>query len=785
MNKAFEFCYDSSRMKTRVQAVADGILRITRTRRDEFMPSESAVVIYRGQAEGCLTESETNIRFEVGSVTVCINRQTGAATFLNAAGDVLLREPDKKPFLLQDKPVYLHRYDDNVEVKTSASVDGARASADATETYLDRTAYECKQQFVFDQGEALYGLGSHEEGYGNLRGHARLLYQHNLKAVVPVLVSTKGWGALFDMGCMMTFHDDEEGSYLWADCADELDWYFFYGDGSYASAMEKYRLLTGETPMLPRYALGYIQSKERYVDAKEMLEVASEYRRRQVPLDLIVLDWQSWPQGQWGWKNFDLTRFPNPAAFIDELHKMDVKMMISIWPSMQGEENQDRAAMLEKGYMLGNKLIYNAYDPEARKLYWQQANNLFKHGIDAWWCDCTEPFESDWRGPIKPDPVLRAHMNTDEAKRYIDPTQISTFSLFHSQGIWDGQRETTQEKRVCNLTRSSWAGQHRYATITWSGDVSANWETLRRHVPEGMNFCATGEAYWSTDIGAFFPNSRPFAWFLDGDYENGADDPGYRELYVRWAQYAAFLPMMRSHGTGTPREIWRFGEKGECYYDAIEQAIRLRYRLVPYLYSLMAQTHATGMPMLRVPALVFPADEALRACDDEMMLGDALLVKPVTRPMEGAEMQEEVLLPEGHLWYSLADGKTYAGGQTICMPVSLESIPAFVRSGAIMPWGAQAQSTVEQAALPLEIAVYPGEDGSFTLYEDAGDGYGCEHGEYAEIPFQWDDAAQKLHIGARCGSYPGMAEQRVLHVSLAGEKKQEIVYQGEEITISF
>lgn len=785
MNKAFEFCYDSSKMKTRVQAVADGVVRITRTRRDEFLTTESSAVIYRGQTEGRLTESETNIRFEVGHVIVSINRKTGAATFMNAAGEVLLREPDKKPFLLQDKPVYLHRYDDNVEVKTSSSVDGARASADATETYLDRTAYECKQQFVFDQGEALYGLGSHEEGYGNLRGHARLLYQHNLKAVVPVLVSTKGWGALFDMGCMMTFHDDEEGSYLWADCADELDWYFFYGDGSYASAMEKYRLMTGETPMLPRYALGYIQSKERYVDAKEMLEVASEYRRRQVPLDLIVLDWQSWPQGQWGWKNFDLTRFPNPAAFIDELHKMDVKMMISIWPSMQGDENQDRAAMLEKGYMLGNKLIYNAYDPEARKLYWQQANNLFKHGIDAWWCDCTEPFESDWRGPIKPDPVLRARMNTDEAKRYIDPTRISTFSLFHSQGIWEGQRETTQEKRVCNLTRSSWAGQHRYATITWSGDVSANWETLRRHVPEGMNFCATGEAYWSTDIGAFFPSSRPFAWFLDGDYEKGADDPGYRELYTRWAQYAAFLPMMRSHGTGTPREIWRFGEKGECYYDAIEQAIHLRYRLVPYLYSLMARTHATGMPMLRVPALVFPADQALRACDDEMMLGDALLVKPVTRPMDGAQMQEEVLLPAGHLWYSLADGKTYAGGQTIRMSVSLETIPAFVCSGAIMPWGAQAQSTVEQAELPLEIAVYPGEDGSFTLYEDAGDDYGCEHGEYAEIPFQWDDEALKLRIGARRGSYPGMAEQRVLRVSLAGEKKQEILYKGEEIMISF
>jgi len=785
MKQSYEFVYEHHKMTTRVRAVAEGIIRVTRTRRESFLPSESATVLLRSTLECAVNEEENIISMQAGGVTVRANRQTGALTFLDAQGNILLREPDKKPVLMQDKPVMLHRYDDQSKIKEGTSVDGARASAEATETFQDRVAFECRQNFVFDEGEALYGLGSHEEGFGNLRGHGRMLYQHNLKAVVPVLVSTKGWGILFDMGCMMAFHDDQEGSYLWADCTDELDWYFFYGDGSYASLMGQYRLMTGETPMLPRYALGYIQSKERYVDAQEMLDVASEYRRRQVPLDMIVLDWQSWPQGQWGWKNFDLTRFPDPAAFIDQLHQMDVRMMISIWPSMQGDENQDRAQMLEKGYMLGNRLIYNAFLPEARRLYWQQATNLFKHGIDAWWCDCTEPFESDWHGPVKPEPAIRAQINTDEAKKYIDPTKISTFSLFHSQGIWDGQRADAPQKRVCNLTRSSWAGQHRYATVTWSGDVSANWETLRRHIPEGLNFCATGEGYWSTDIGGFFPQSRPFAWFLDGDYEDGCQDPGYRELYVRWAQYGAFLPMMRSHGTGTPREIWRFGEKGECYYDAIEQAIRLRYRLVPYLYTLMAQGSRAGVPMMRVPALVFQGDQALRACDDQLMLGDALLVKPVTRPMAGEEMQEEILLPAGHTWYALEDGKAYAGGQTIRMNVGLKSIPAFVRSGAIMPWGAPAQSTAEQAGLPLEIAVYPGEDGCFTLYEDAGDGYGCERGEFAEIPFHWDDENLQLTIGARRGSYPGMAQERVLCVSLAGEKKQEIRYQGEEIKIRF
>ena len=784
MNMAHEFRYEHNRVLTRVRAVADGVIRITRTRREDFLPSDSAAVIYRGQMAGSLAESETNIRFEAGCVTVSANKKTGALTFLNASGEVLLREPDKKPFLLQDKPVYLHRYDDSAQVKTSSSVDGARASADATETFLDRTAYECKQQFVFDQDEALYGLGSHEEGFGNLRGRARLLYQHNLKAVVPVLVSTKGWGALFDMGCMMAFHDDEEGSYLWADCADELDWYFFCGDGSYASAMERYRLLTGETPMLPRYALGYIQSKERYVDAAEMLDVAAEYRRRQVPLDMIVLDWQSWPQGQWGWKKFDETRFPNTKEFIDKLHEMDVKMMLSIWPSMQGEHNGDRADMLKNGFMLGNKLNYDAFNPAARRLYWQQArDNLFSKGVDAWWCDCTEPFESDWHGPIKPDPVIRAQMNTDEAKRYIDPTKISLYSLHHSQGIWEGQRGETADKRVCNLTRSSWAGQHRYATVTWSGDVSANWETLRRHVPEGLNFCAAGESYWSTDIGGFFPQNRPDAWFYDGDYNEGVNDPGYRELYVRWAQYAAFLPMMRSHGTGTPREIWRFGEKGEPYYDAIEKAIRLRYRLVPYLYTLMAQAGRKGLPMLRVPALVFPADQALRRVSDEMMLGDAILVKPVTHPMGEDDNVEDVYLPAGCRWYNLETGEAYEGGQTICVKAALDSIPALVRGGAIMPWGAAAQSTAQQAGMPVDVTVYPGADGCFTLYDDAGDGYGYERGQYAEIPMRWDDAQGLLCIGGRCGSYPGMPEERILRVKRAGEAAKDIQYHGKEIQI--
>ncbi len=792
MRHAFQYTHRG--ITTRLTAIADGIIRVTRTDRDAFLDKPSTAVVCSAQGMGQLTETDAGIRFTVGSVTACISKQTGAACFADAQGKILLREPDRRPHLLSKTPVYLHRYDQHSQVAQGSSVDGARASATASEIVLDRMAYECRQNFVFDAQEGLYGLGSHEEGYGNLRGKSRLLYQHNLKAVVPMLISTKGYGLLFDMGCQMTFHDDEQGSYLWADCADEMDWYFLYGDGSYASLMALHRQLTGAAPMLPRYALGYIQSKERYTDAAEMLRVASEYRRRQIPLDMIVLDWQSWPEGQWGWKHFDESRFPDPSALTRQLHEMHVRMMISIWPSMGGERNEDRKAMLEKGFMLGNQLIYNALNPAARELYWRQANKeLFSKGVDAWWCDCSEPFESDWHGAIKPEPLSRARLNTDEAKRYLDPTQISLYSLYHAQGIYEGQRSATQDKRVCNLTRSSWAGQHRYATITWSGDVSANWETLRRHIPEGLNFCATGEPYWSTDIGGFFPNGNQEPWFYEGDFDAGVEDLGYRELYVRWAQYAAFLPMMRSHGTGTPREIWRFGEKGEPFYDALEKTIRLRYHLIPYLYSLMARIHQTGIPMLCPPALIFPEDASLRQVDDQMLLGDNLLVKPVTHPMyylpeskpiPQSDERVDVRLPSGHAWYDLHTEARYEGGQTITVSAPLDRIPAFVRSGSILPWGAEVQHTGELGNAPLELIVFPGEDGSFMLYDDAGDGYGYEQGEYAQVLLRWEDKTNQLHIGERIGSYPGMREKRLLRAHRAGGAVAEIEYSGQSISLT-
>jgi len=298
-------------------------------------------------------------------------------------------------------------------------------------------------------------------------------------------------------------------------------------------------------------------------------------------------------------------------------------------------------------------------------------------------------------------------------------------------------------------------------------------------VPEGLNFCAAGEAYWSTDVGAFFPNGNWDPWFYEGDFDRGVEDPGYRELFVRWMQLAAFLPMMRAHGTGTPREIWQFGEKGEPFYDAIESAIRLRYRLVPYLYTLMAETNRRGVPMLRHPALVYSGDTALRQVNDQLLLGDCLLVKPVVRPMlygpggvpiPGGDDTETVTLPKGHDWYDLHTGRRYAGGQVITVHAPLDEIPMFVRAGTVLPLGAEVQHTAAQQQAPLEVLVFPGEDASFTLYEDAGDGYGYESGEYALTGFVWSDRERTLRIAEREGSYAGMPALRQLLVHVPGQE---------------
>jgi len=785
----------SGETRLRIAFHSPSVARITLTRGKPFLDRPSPIVTAMERfTDYELAERSDAFIVCTSDLRLEISKETAAIRYFDPAGILLLAESAHGGKSLNPRAITRNVFKKESTFAAGQSIDGARAQAGEYETVFDRDAFEARLDFEFAEDEALFGLGSHEEGFGNLRGKSRHLYQQNMKMVVPHLVSTKGYSLLWDCGSLMKFHDDAEGSFWWADAVDELDYYFIHG-GSFDGVTRLYHELTGSAPLLPKWAFGFIQSKERYVNAAELIEVVREYRRREIPLDAVVLDWKSWPNGAgWGQKSFDPERFPNPAAMTRELHEMGARLMVSLWPIMTGD-CPDQLEMRGQGGMLGNQSTYNAFDPAARKIYWEQANRgLFTHGVDAWWCDCTEPFEADWSGAEKPEPDERLHINTEAAATYLDRTRINTYSLPHSQGIYEGQRAERSNKRVLNLTRSSYAGQHRYGTVCWNGDICATWETLRKCIPEGVNFCATGEPWWTVDIGGFFINHDPGYWFWRGDFpegcrgltameamepdpaDTGCRDLGFHELYTRWTQYAVFLPMFRSHGTDAAREIWRFGDEGNPFYDAIAAAIRLRYRLLPYLYTLASEVTREGRMMLRAAALDFPDDPATHDLDDQFLCGRSLLVCPITRPMffapgsqpiHNVPRTREVYLPGGCDWHDFHTGERHHGGQSITAAAPLDSIPVFVRAGSIIPLGPVIQSTSEESCEPIELRVYPGADADFSLYEDAGDGYSYENGEFTLTAIHWDDATAQLTIGKPQGSFHGMSAEQKFEVQVS------------------
>jgi alpha-D-xyloside xylohydrolase len=806
--------FTSDTRRLRIAFITESIARITYTDGRSFLTRQSRIVTsHESFTKYVLREDTESFALSTPALTVIVNKASGAIRYLDANGDLLMREPERGGKWLTAKDVYRNIFCKDAAVALEQGIDGARAAATNYETVFDRQAFEAKLEFVFADDEALFGLGSHEEGYGNLRGKARDLYQQNMKAVVPYFVSTRGYGVLLDCSSLMKFHDDALGSYWWADVVDELDFYVIYGE-KFDDVTRGYHELTGNAPMLPKWAFGYIQSKERYVNANEIVEVVREYRRRSIPLDVIVLDWKSWPNGSgWGQKSLDPVRFPDPDAFTRELHDMNVRLMVSIWPIMTGG-CPDQQELLDRNLMLGNQSTYNAFLSEARDCYWEQARRgLFAHGIDAWWCDCTEPFEADWFGAIKPEPDVRLEINVQQSKLYLDAGDINAYSLLHSQGIYEGQRRTTQTKRVVNLTRSSYAGQHRFGTITWNGDICGTWDALRRCIPEGVNFCAAGEPYWTVDIGGFFVDNNPDLWFWRGDYlegcrgltaadalepdpnDTGCRDLGYWELYTRWVQYGVFLPMFRSHGTDAAREIWRFGEEGAPFYETIARYIRLRYQLMPYIYSLAAQVTFGAYTLMRAVALEFPGDLATHNILDQYLFGPALLVCPVTEPMyyeRGSQpiadvpKTRRVYLPAGQCWFDFWTDAVQEGGRMVVADASLEVIPVFVLAGSILPMTQVLEFVDQVPDAAYEIRVYRGADVEFTLYEDAGDGYEYENGACAFVKMLWSEASGELTLSARQGGFPELVEVREYSIVFISEHDREVQvvrYSGEERTV--
>jgi alpha-D-xyloside xylohydrolase len=723
--------------RLRVEAVADCCLRVTCSRGKPFV-LRNAPMIADAAPKGTLTVSSGANGFTAGAagISACLNADTGALAYYD--GDYLLtREPDSDGRLLRPVEILRYAYDSKAPLVERMTADGAKISASGA-LYADRHGFQTRLSFVFSPDEDLYGLGQHEEGILNYRGQHQYLYQHNLKVSCPVLFSSRGWALLYNSCSAQTFHDDAFGSYMAGDADDEMDFFIIRGP-SFDRMIGCLRALCGDAPLPPKWAFGYVQSKEHYHTQEELLSVAREYRRRQIPLDVIVQDWLTWEEGLWGQKTADPARYPDIPAAARTLGEMHVRLMWSIWPNMGGN-GADREAFDRRGLLLGNRSTYNAFLQEGRALYWEQAKGLFQKGVAAWWCDCSEPFEADWYGAVPMTPEDRMRHDVDEFKKYLDPTMANAYSIYHSQGIYEGQRAVTNDKRVLNLTRSGFPGQQRYGTFTWNGDTSARWDVLARSLPDGLNFCLSGQPYWTMDVGGFFVK-RWEQWFGRGGYENGCLDPGYRELYLRWFQLATFLPMLRSHGTDTPREVWRFGEEGELFYEAIVKMIRLRMRLIPYLYSLAGAVTFSRETMLRMLAFDFPGDKTARNVKDEFMLGRALLICPVLKPGAAAR---QVYLPADADWYDLWTEMKVAGGQWIRADAPLPVIPVFVRAGSVLPLGPVTQYADEPGQGPLTLNIYPGADGAFSLYNDAGDGYGYEQGERAFTRLKWDNGRQAL-----------------------------------------
>jgi len=694
-------------------------------------------------------------------------------------------------------------------------------------TPLDKGCVRARANFRLDKDEPIYGIGLMENDKMNQRGEHRRMMQSNLEDFQNVFQSLKGYALFWDNYSPTQLDDSpEDGMTLDSEVADGIDYYFMYG-GNADGNIALIRQLTGDVPMLPLWSYGFWQSRERYKSQDELLEVVDRYRQLGVPIDGIILDWQYWDSNYlWNAMEFLNPAFPNAKAMIDRVHQQKCHLAISIWQSF-GPHTKAFKELAEKNLLFDFETwpqsglstwpprkdypsgvrVYKPYSAEARDIYWNHLRRLFDLGADVWWMDSTDPDHMDYKESDLDVPAL-APKETSAMPSF--RKLRNAFPLACVQGVYEHQRQTTNEKRAMILTRSGFAGQQRYASNIWTGDVRSDWPTLRNQLPMLLNFSLTGNPHCNTDIGGFFSGS----YNSRGDATSGARNPQFQELYVRWMQYGAFCPMMRSHGTETYRELYYYGKEGEPVYDALVSAIRLRYRLIPYIYSTAWDVTKNRGSFLRALWMDFADDARTHNLKDEYLFGRQLLVAPIVNAqytqekrmnfdeMSGWNKKEGAgdapakgsvdfkatktttkYLPEGARWYDVWTGKAYDGGQEVTLQTTLQSIPLFARAGSIIPLGADILSTEDRDWSKLELRVFPGADGAFTLYEDDGNTYAYEQGAYTEIPIKWSDKKRTLTIGRRTGQYPDMITSRLFTVILPDGSSKTVSYSGKAVTV--
>ena len=543
--------------------------------------------------------------------------------------------------------------------------------------------------------------------------------------------------------------------------AKSLDYVVFYGKDA-DDVIANYRSLSGNVPMLPLWAYGFWQCRERYTSGQHLVETIKEFRKRNLPVDVIVQDWQYWGKNGWGVPKFDETNYPNPDRFIKELHDLHAHFSISVWENLD-KKSEVAKPYLDKNLYLPNSPWIDIYNPETQKTHWKALNaNLFSKGVDSWWMDATEPENDALAGK----------------QTYFGPGDFYrlTYPLLVSKAIYEGQRATDPSKRVTILTRSAFAGQQRYGTINWSGDIGWDWDVLKRQIVAGLNYNLTGMPYWTTDIGGFF---RPG--------QSQYTDEKYHDILTRWFQWGAFNPIFRIHGYQTETEPWKYGEKVEAN---MRNMMNVRYRLIPYIYSQGWQVSKNGSTLMRPMVMDFGMDVKAVQQAYQYMFGKSFLVAPVT----AANVTTwDVYLPKASGWYYFWTGKYFTGGQTVKTDAPQDKIPVFVKAGSIIPMAKAMQYTGEKPLDTLEIRIYKGASGSFSLYEDEGDSYNYEAGKYTTIPFSWQEKHQTLVIGERSGSYPGYLKKRVFKIVMVGNNNgtgitegkpyQSVIYTGKTITV--
>lgn len=691
-------------------------------------------------------------------------------------------------------------------------------------------SFKVSQDFRLERGEVIYGLGQQQTGLMSQRNQELMLRNENTRVCIPYITSEKGYGVYWDNPSPTVFTDTEQNTSFESSAGHMVDYYFMYGGGSQDALIACIRDLSGQATMLPLWTMGFWQCRERYKSSDELCEVLDTYRKLEIPIDGIVQDWQYWGcDSNWNAMKFMNPRYINkigdpqwmkylpdnedpsklskkepriksPEEMVEYVHKNNAHIMISIWASFgpwtdQYRELKEMNALLPFDTWPLNRgvMAYDPFNPEARDLYWRYLKHLYDMGFDAWWTDSTEP----------------DRFNMTE-EHYSVPTADGTFRSVHNafplmsnMGIYENQRAISDEKRLFLMTRSSSFGQQRYGSFCWSGDVISDWPVMRAQIAAGLNYSLCGIPYWNTDIGGFF------GWA----YRNDWKDIAFKELQVRWMQWGCFMPIMRNHASSPMEtEIYKLGNPGEWTFDVQKKFVELRYRLMPYIYSLCGEVTQESGSIMRPFIMDFPTDRKAITLDNEYMFGHSLLVAPVTEPLytsydydtgksrelfentSAASESVEVYLPEGARWYDFWDNTIAEGGQTVTRECPIDIMPVYVKAGSIIPFGPAVQYVSEKKWDNLEIRIYPGADAEFVLYEDEGDSYNYEKGAFSRIRFNWDDASRTLTISDREGNFDGMLKNRSFRVivvgndSPSGDKEparfdRKIRYNGKKTTI--